>query len=315
MFNDTLNLNCINQNLQNIDDISIFDINQFQSFPSCSSIYYNPDIKKEEKINSRVNSNNISKKIKIKNSYNFEFKEYNNHKIDDINKGENLSINREKINGPLDILEQLKAEYLNKKDISEKKLGKKRKNCNPNEKHTKFSDDNLQRKCVTIIINNSLEFINKRIKKIYNGNIGNGMNCKKLVSMQLKPNLFTIDFIKSLLYKTLGEIFSNNISLKYTSYFPNYNSLMIKKLLNEKDQDKRIYLEKLFSITFLQCVKKFVGIYNNEDLDEFITFNEYKDKLNQEPEYLEVLKDYLINFEENIKRKKPKKKKIKLINK
>ena len=40
-------------------------------------------------------------------------------------------------------------------------------------KHTKFVDDNLQRKCITIIMNDILEFVNK---KLYNGN----MNCKKL---------------------------------------------------------------------------------------------------------------------------------------
>ena len=279
MFNDIYNLNLANQDLQSIDDFYNFDINQFQSFPPSSSIIFIPDIKKEGKINSRVNNINISKKIKEINDNNFEFKEYNKHKIVDINKGENLSINEQKKNGAVDILEQLKAEYLNKKDISEKKLGKKRKNSNSYEKHTKFSDDNIQRKCITIIINNSLEFINKRIEKIYNGNIGNGMNCKKLLNVQIRPNLHTIDFIKNLLYKNLGEIFSGNIRLKYTNYLYNHNSLMIKKLLNEKDQDKRMYLEKLFGITFLQCVKKFAGIYNSEELDGFITFNEYKNKL------------------------------------
>ena len=157
-----------------------------------------------------------------------------------------------------------------------------------------------------------MEFINKRIKKIYNGNIGNGMNCKKLLSVQLSPNILTIDFIKNLLHKTLGEIFSDNIRIRYTNYIPDYNFLMIKKLLNEKDQDKRIHLEKLFGITFLQCVKKFAELDNSEELDGFVTFNEYKDKLNQEPEYLEALKDYLINFEENIRRKKAKNKKNKI---
>ena len=309
MFNDIYNLNFANQDLQSIDDFYNFDINQFQSFPPSSSIIFIPDIKKEGKINSRVNNINIYKKIKEKSDNNFEFKEYNKHKIDGINKGENISINEQKKNGAVDILEQLKAEYLNKKDISENKKGKKRKNCNSYEKHTKFSDDNIQRKCITIIINNSLEFINKRIEKIYNGNIGNGMNCKKLLSVQIRPNFLTIDFIKNLLNKTLGEIFSDNIRIKYTNYLSNHNSLMIKKLLNEKDQDKRMYLEKLLGITFLQCVKKFAGTYNSEELDGFITFNEYKDKLKQEPEYLEALKDYLINFEENIRRKKPKKKK------
>ena len=310
MFNDFFNLNFTIKNLQAINDLFIYQINQIQRFLPYSLINYIPKIEEVEKINLKDNNNNIiSKKKEIGNDDNFVFKEYNKYKIDEINKGEKLSVNEDNKKGSIDTSKQLKSKYLNKKDFSENHLGKKRKNINSNKKqrkHTKFSEDNLQRKCITIIIHNTLEFINKKIKKIYNGNIGNGTNCKKLVSIQIKPNYFTIDFIKNLLHKTLGEIFSDNISSKYTNYFPNYNDLMIKKLLNEKDQDKRTYLEKLFDITFIQCVKKFVGIYNSEELDGFITFNEYKDKLNQDPEYLKAFKDYLINFEENIGRKKSK---------
>jgi hypothetical protein len=294
------------QNSKGIDDLFIIDVNQFQDSPLFSSKYYIPEIKDKEKINSR---NSISKIIKKENYDNFEFKENNNYRIEEINKIGKLSIN-------VDIKKMqensLKSKYLNKKYFSLKKLDKNRENFNSFEKHTKFSSDNLQRKCLTIILNNTLEFINNRIKKIYKGNIGNGMNCKKLLNVQLKSNLFTIDFIKNLLHKTLGEIFSDNIRIRYTNYIPDYNFLMIKKLLNEKDQDKRMHLEKLFGITFLQCVKKFAGLDNSEELDGFITFNEYKDKLNQEPEYLEALKDYLINFEENIRRKKAKNKKNKI---
>ena len=301
MFNGTFNFNFASTNLQSIDDVFIFDTSQFQSIPSYSSINYIPEIKEQEKIYSK--DNNISQKFKITIDDNLAFKEKYN-----IYKGENESINKERKKDSLDTLDQLKVKYLNKNDFSENNLCKKRKNNNLYGKHTKFSEDNLQRKCITIVINNTLEFINKRIKKIYNGNIGNGMNCKKLNNVKLysKPNFSTIDYTKNLLHKTLGEIFSDNISNKYTNYFPNYNALMIKNLLDEKDQDKRKYLEKLFGITFIQCVKKFVGIYNSEELDGFITFNEYKEKLNQDPEYLKALKDYLINFEENIRRKKPK---------
>ena len=294
------------QNSKGIDDLFIIDVNQFQDSPLFSSKYYIPEIKDKEKINSR---NSISKKIKKENDDNFEFKENNNYRIEEINKIGKLSIN---IDTKKMQENSLKSKYLNKKYFSLKKLDKNRENCNSFEKHTKFSSDNLQRKCLTIILNNTLEFINNRIKKIYKGNIGNGMNCKKLLNVQLKSNLFTIDFIKNLLHKTLGEIFSDNIRIRYTNYIPDYNFLMIKKLLNEKDQDKRIHLEKLFGITFLQCVKKFAELDNSEELDGFITFNEYKDKLNQEPEYLEALKDYLINFEENIRRKKAKNKKNKI---
>ena len=294
------------QNSKGIDDLFIIDVNQFQDSPLFSSKYYIPEIKDKEKINSR---NSISKKIKKENDDNFESKENNNYRIEEINKIGKLSIN---VDTKKMQENSLKSKYLNKKYFSLKKLDKNRENFNSFEKHTKFSSDNLQRKCLTIILNNTLEFINNRIKKIYKGNIGNGMNCKKLLNVQLKSNLFTIDFIKNLLHKTLGEIFSDNIRIRYTNYIPDYNFLMIKKLLNEKDQDKRMHLEKLFGITFLQCVKKFAELDNSEELDGFITFNEYKDKLNQEPEYLEALKDYLINFEENIRRKKAKNKKNKI---
>ena len=310
MFNGAFNFNFTTQNSQTINDLFIYHINQLQRFLSYSLINHIQKIENEGKINLRDNNNSISQKMKIINNDTLEFKEYNKYNINYIYKGENQSVNIDNKNS-IDTLNQLKPKNLNKKDSSENYLGKKKKHVNSykkQKKHTKFSEDNLQRKCISIIINNGLKFINKKIKKIYNGNIGNGINCKQLVSIQLKPNYFTIDFTKNLLHKTLGEIFSDNISIKYTNYLANYNILMIKKLLNEKDQDKRIYLEKLFSITFLQCVKKFAGIYNSEELDGFITFNEYKDKLNQDPEYIKAFQDYLINFEENMKRKKRKEK-------
>jgi len=298
MFNDTSNLNNLIQKSVIIDDLFSYDINIFQNIFSYPSKCQLPEIK-EGKILAEDNSK--SQQFKIKNDNNLEFKE---NKIDEFNKKEYLSLNDKKKNDSGNILEKLKAGFLNEKKFSRKKLGKKREFV----KHTKFADDNLQRKCITIIMNNILEFINKRIKKIYNGNIGNGMNCKKLLSVQLKSNFYTIDYIKNLLHKTLGEIYSDNISIKYSNYLSDYNILLIKKLLNEEDKDKRIYLEKLFGITFLQCAKKFAGIYSCEELDGFTTFNEYKNKLNQDSEYLDALKNYLINFEENIRRKKPKEK-------
>ena len=302
MFNGAYNFNFAIQNSQTINDLFIYHINQLQKFLSYSLFNHIQKIENEGKINLRDNNNSISQKIKIRNNDNLEFKEYNKYNINYIYKGEgeSQSVNIDN-KSSIDTLNQLESKNLNKKDFSENYLGKKRK-------HTKFSEDNIQRKCISIIINNALKFINKKIKMIYNGNIGNGMNCKQLFSIQLKPNFFTIDFIKNLLHKTLGEIFSDNISIKYTNYLANYNIMMIKKLLNEKDQDKRMYLEKLFGITFIQCIKKFAGTYNSEELDGFITFNEYKDKLNQDQEYIKAFNDYLINFEENMKRKKMKEK-------
>ena len=230
----------------------------------------------------------------------------------EINMGAKLSINNDKEKNQVNQHKPLKDNYFKIQDTSktQETLNKKRKN-NSNGKHTKFSEDNLQRKCITMILNIILEFINNSILKIYNGNIGHGINCKRLTNVNIQPDFFKVDITKNLLHKTLGEIFSDKISTRFTNYLPNHNILMIKNLLAEKDLEKKKHLEKLFGITFLQCVEKFVGMKNSEELEGFITYNEYKDKLNNDPKYLQVLKDYLINFEENVNKKKSKSKKKK----
>ena len=205
MINDNLFLNFNIPSLSDIDDILNPDTKQFQSIPSFSSMNFILD--KEGIINSKENI--ISPQFKTINIDNCKLKENNNEPLDNI-----CEIN--KVN-----------------NSSKTLLNQKRKN-NSNGKHNKFSEDNLQRKCITIILNISLEFINKRIKQIYNGNIGKGANCKKLLNINMKPYFYKVDFIKSLLHKTLGEIFSDKISQKYTNYLSNYNIVMINSLLNEK---------------------------------------------------------------------------------
>lgn len=303
MINDDFDLNFNIPNLPNIDDISIPDGNQLQSIPSFSSMNFIID----EKGLINPKENFISPQFKEINIDNYKLKDNKSELLDnicEINKVDKTSINIEK---DIESVKPFKILKTNNLKLKESKilLNKKRKN-NSNEKHTKFAEDNIERKCINIILNICLEFINKRIKKIYNGNIGKGVNCKQLFSINLQPYFYTVDFKKNLLHKTLGEIFSDQISMKYTNYLSNFNIMMIESLLNEKEQDKKKYLEKLFGITFLQCVKKFVGIYNSEELEGFITFNEYKDKLNEDSKYLKVLKDYLINFEENVNKKKSK---------
>ena len=303
MINDDFDLNFNIPNLPNIDDISIPDGNQLQSIPSFSSMNFIID----EKGLINPKENFISPQFKEINIDNYKLKDNNSELLDnicEINKWDKTLINIGKDIETVKPFKILKTKDLKLKE-SKILLNKKRKN-NSNEKHTKFAEDNIERKCINIILNICLEFINKSIKKIYNGNIGKGVNCKQLFSINLQPYFYTVDFKKNLLHKTLGEIFSDQISMKYTNYLSNYNIMMIENLLNEKEQDKKKYLEKLFGITFLQCVKKFVGIYNSEELEGFITFNEYKGKLNEDSKYLQVLKEYLINFEENINKKKSK---------
>ena len=109
----------------------------------------------------------------------------------------------------------------NKKYINNKKRGRKRKlenNQNEiiNQKiHNKFSDDNIRKKCKNIVLKYALESINEKNKEKYNYNIGHG-NFKKELKILNQRNKVksTVNVDKSLLNKTLREIFSDALFFK-----------------------------------------------------------------------------------------------------
>ena len=178
--------------------------------------------------------------------------------------------------------------------------------------HNKFSNDNLQRRCKKLVLDYCLEFLNNYIKLIYDGNIGNGICIKQLFAINQEQKADnTIDFNKKFLNKTLKEIFSTDISARYTSFLPDHNKKLIKRLLNEKDENKRIKLNQIFNLTFSDCVNKFMGINNS---DGFPTFEENKSKLKESNIYLEEVKKFLTNFEEILNKKNPRARKEKKIN-
>ena len=69
-----------------------------------------------------------------------------------------------------------------------KKRGRKRKRDNMDDNnnndelktHNKFSDDNLRKKCKNIVLKNTLEFINEKIKELFKNKIGHGKFKKEL---------------------------------------------------------------------------------------------------------------------------------------
>ena len=186
-----------------------------------------------------------------------------------------------------------------------------------NEKmHTKYSDDNMRRKCKVIILNHLLDFINKKIKEKYD-NIGYGVNVKKLMKINknqvTKSNInYNIKFMK----KTLQEIFSDDISLRYTSYAKDKNKNLIKKLMEEKE-----YFKNIFNLTFLDCLHHFINkkfIPELKDLELFEDIINDSDKLKlkkldiNDKDYLDNIRDYLENYEKillNKKSRKPKREK------
>jgi len=204
-----------------------------------------------------------------------------------------------------------------KKDKNAKKrkglLGRKRKGDSTSSSHSKYSDDNLRRVSKHLVLDSDFKLINKKIEEKYNGNISHGIFVKQLLILNKKNISDTsIQPNKDFLKKTLGEIFSENISSRYTTYNPCHNNLIINELINEKDKDKKNYFEKLFSITFVDSLKHFRGTQKIEELEGMKGFNDIKSKYKDDADYLKSLEYYIMNYEEilNNKRiKKPRKEK------
>ena len=191
--------------------------------------------------------------------------------------------------------------------IKKKKVGRKRK-LDYEDNH-KITNDNMIRKCKHLVINNCIEFLNFQIKKIYHNNIGEGILIMKILDInQIQKSDNKLESTKLFLNKKLSEIFSVDISSKYTSFLPDHNKILISRLLNEEDIEKREKFQKIFNLTFADCIQLFLG--NNNKYIEFEGFpvlDEIKDELNEDNEYLEKIKNFLLNLEDIIKHKKPRK--------
>ena len=203
-----------------------------------------------------------------------------------------------------------------KKKIFKKKSGKL-KLSNSRVEHNKFSDDNLRRKCKHLVLKYLLLFINERIIFIYKGKIGKGICEKQLkVINQSQKKDVTINFNKNFLTTRIKDIFSANITKKYNFYPTSFNKDLINKLLNESDETKRIYFQKLFNLEFIECLRHFRGEKKIDILEGFKCFSDIKDDIinhyeNDGLEYYEAIKHYLNNYEEIIFKKKAKKPRIK----
>ena len=294
----------MNDSIFEIDDNQSFRIdnqinpNNFQIKESCLNEVNNVDLNHNQLLSNTtkplVETNNCSKKDKVFDKCIVDYNFRNN------NEQNNNLIDKESF-PTLDSHESKKFSQ------HKKKRGRKSKKIyNSINDSNKFSNDNYIRKCKTLVLTYSLEFLNYQIKKIYNGNIGHGIHMKKLldISQEYKADN-TINYMRKFVKKTLCEIFSVGISRKYTSFLSNHNEIVIKRILNDKDDDIRKKFEKLFSLTFIDCLKKFVGENNFDEFDGFPLFDEVKLKLNEDSEHLEKIKETLINFEDIIKKIKP----------
>ena len=180
-------------------------------------------------------------------------------------------------------------------------------------KHTKFSCDNLKRKCKHLVIENVMDFINNKIYEAYDGNIGIGLTTKKLMKLnQSQKTNADVDFNKKFLKMTLKEIFSINITKKIKLLDSEHNKNLIENIIN----DKKEQFQKLFNLTFIECVEHFAGDKEIEELRGLKLFSELKNEIIDKYEtdgesYYENLKIFLKGFENKINKMKPRKKRKK----
>ena len=181
-------------------------------------------------------------------------------------------------------------------------------------KHTKFSYDNLKRKCKHLVIENVMDFINNKIYEAYDGNIGFGLTKKRLMKLnQSQKTNADVDFNKKLLTMILRDIFSQNITRKIRLFESDNNKKLIETIIKEKKDQ----FQKLFNLTFVQCVEHFAGTKEIEELQGLRLFSELKNEIIDKYEtdgesYYENLKIFLKEFENKINKVKPRKKRKKI---
>ena len=172
----------------------------------------------------------------------------------------------------------------------------------------------MRKKCKNIILKFALEFLNQKVKEKYKGDIGKGKFKKqlKILNQEEKVNS-TVNIEKSFLIKSLkDDIFSENISSRFSNFPSNHNKVLIESLIKEKDEGKKQYFIKLFNLTFLDCLKYFRGEETHiEELEGFETFSSIKEMLIEKygEDYVDLLSFYLNNFKDIIDNKKPRNKK------
>ena len=307
---------------QNINNYQFINNNEYRStnleFPQNYNNYNLNEYKREQEFNIKNNDSLSSSPPSPSITYNVSFQEIDKFlkQTEMVNNEENYYQEKKETNLNSNEVPQKKIYFKTNNNQSVnasksfKKLGRKRKSDNAKGEHNKFSDDNMRRKIKHVVLKSLMEFINNKIKEVFNGKIGYSILKKELLTLNKEQKSdATVKYNQLFLTKTLSEIFSEDISGRFSNFPSNHNKLLINNLLNGEDENRNIYFRKLFSLTFIQCEKYYIGIIDIPELEGMKRFNEEKKELEdgQEEEYIEILEYKLKNFEELMKKKKSRK--------
>ena len=196
-------------------------------------------------------------------------------------------------------------------DLLKKSLREGAKKEHKKIKHDKYSNDNVIKKCKHLVLSNIMDFINLKIFSIYKGKI----KSKRRFRNQLLPinksqkSNTNILYNRAFVNKNISDIFSDNITKKYSSYPLEHNKLLIEKLKNQEDKTNSKYFNKLFNLTFSECLNHFIGKKEIEELKGMNLFENVIEILGEDKEYINLIKYYLQNFENIINEKNPRRSK------
>ena len=193
-------------------------------------------------------------------------------------------------------LKDIERKTKTKKKIKRKKLytlkvelrtlmGRKKMDIYEKRNHNKYSSDNLSKKVKTKLLEYCFKFLNKNLIS-YSGMFDEGKKNTIDISGPLKSlsQIFTNKINRNselyFLQLTLKEIFSNEISPKFSNYNKDYNKKIIQEIENYENYD--------------DCVKFALNLKFGDWLDVFTYKKELKDIKNYNEETMGKIKN---NFE------------------
>ena len=209
----------------------------------------------------------------------------------------------------IDEKEEIKENDIEEDNINiviPKLMGRKRKDSVTKGNHNKYSIDNIFRKIKGKLLHIIYGFINDNIKKEYAANPF--YDIKKNVLKKIEQSQIVDSRIKvnqKFMKKNLKKIFSVEISKKYKCE-SNHNEIVINNLLDEKNEKKNMF-NSLFNLTFLDCLNHFRGRKYIKELSGIMTFEEFKKKYEDDPDYIKSLDYVVLNYENIINNKKARK--------
>ena len=253
-----------------------------------------------------INNNNDNNNDEINNKINNESNDNNNDEINNEINNENNDNNNDETNNEINNEnndnnnDEINNEYnIESNDINNinESTGDDTDNTNNMQKHDKFSDDNLRRKIKDIILDKILLYINEKIRRLYNNNIGKGICRKQLLKLNKKKISSTkVNYNKEFLHKTLEDIFSEQ-SKQIKNFPEDFNKKLIISLMNATDYNKSKYFQKLFNLTFLECLNHFIGKEIHEELIGMTNMNKKLEEFSNDGNYKECLNYYFVNYE------------------